>query len=261
MGEKTRELDVKASAAVEVEALRERWAEMQNRALALAQVPERVDHRSHKRQGIEQEPTVHMGPAATAIERRAEREAMQAGRDYEPVTLVGQHNAAAIEKRGLRQYIERGTEWLRDAGQHVQQVGRRLYDFAASLGGAIDNDQRAAAEAERAQREQERQAAERQRQAELAQKEMLVRDRVAGKFKEIAAMREMRAHGYGDQSANWKATPAALRKAVDDFNAAKQHTKDRFIESLQREPDLSRSVGQLIDQRDLAIKRDRGMSL
>lgn len=60
-------------------------------------------------------------------------------------------------------------------------------------------------------------------------------------------MREMGAHGYGDQSANWKATPAALRKAVDDFNAAKQHTKDRFIESLQREPDLSRSVGQLID--------------
>ena len=31
----------------------------------------------------------------------------------EPVTMVGQHNAGVIERRGLRQYIERGTEWLR----------------------------------------------------------------------------------------------------------------------------------------------------
>src|SRR3546814_2391710 len=67
--EKTRELDQKQSG--EVERWRERWAEMQNRALELANVPDRVDHRSHQRQGIEQEPTVHMGPSATAMERRA----------------------------------------------------------------------------------------------------------------------------------------------------------------------------------------------
>src|SRR3546814_3397873 len=71
LGEKTRELDQKQSG--EVERWRERWAEMQNRALELANVPDRVDHRSHQRQGIEQEPTVHMGPSATAMERRAEQ--------------------------------------------------------------------------------------------------------------------------------------------------------------------------------------------
>src|SRR3546814_3366310 len=71
LGEKTRELDQKQSG--EVERWRERWAEMQNRALELANVPDRVDHRSHQQQGIEQEPTVHMGPSATAMERRAEQ--------------------------------------------------------------------------------------------------------------------------------------------------------------------------------------------
>src|SRR3546814_1778545 len=98
-----------------VERWRGRWAEMQNAALERANVPERVDHRSHQRRGIEQEATVHMGPSATAMERRAEHQAMREGRAYEPVTMVGQHNAGVIEQRGLRQYIERGNAWLRDA--------------------------------------------------------------------------------------------------------------------------------------------------
>src|SRR3546814_4344961 len=84
----------------EVERWRGRWAEMQNAALERANVPERVDHRSHQRRGIEQEATVHMGPSATAMERRAERQAMREGRAYEPVTMVGQHNAGVIEQRG-----------------------------------------------------------------------------------------------------------------------------------------------------------------
>ena len=102
LGEKTRELDQKTSG--EVERWRGRWAEMQNVALERAGSVERVDHRSHQRQGIEQEATVHMGPSATAMERRAEHQAMREGRAYEPVTMVGQHNAGVIERRGLRQY-------------------------------------------------------------------------------------------------------------------------------------------------------------
>jgi hypothetical protein len=47
----TRELDVKATASVEVEQLRQRWAEMQNIALEQAGHTERVDHRTLKAQG------------------------------------------------------------------------------------------------------------------------------------------------------------------------------------------------------------------
>src|SRR3546814_10571379 len=117
---------------------------MQNRALELANVPDRVDHRSHQRQGIEQEPTVHMGPSATAMERRAEQVAAREGRAYEPVTAVGQHNAGVVERAGLRQYIERRTEWLRDMGQ---RIAGRLHDVAASLSGAVERDRRERSEA------------------------------------------------------------------------------------------------------------------
>jgi chorismate-pyruvate lyase len=53
LGAKTRQFDVQSSASVEVEAIRERWAEQVNDALELAQVAERVDHRSYARQGVE----------------------------------------------------------------------------------------------------------------------------------------------------------------------------------------------------------------
>lgn len=56
-----------------VEAWRAAWAEYANRALKAAGRPERIDHRSYERQGIEQIPTVHMGVAATQMERRGIR--------------------------------------------------------------------------------------------------------------------------------------------------------------------------------------------
>lgn len=52
------------------EAWRQAWADIANRYLAAQDRPERIDHRSFKRQGIEQIPTVHMGVAATQMESR-----------------------------------------------------------------------------------------------------------------------------------------------------------------------------------------------
>ncbi|OCN02323.1 conjugal transfer protein TraA [Clostridium sp. W14A] len=46
------------------------WAEYANRALEQKGLPERIDHRSYASQGVEQIPTVHMGVAATQMERR-----------------------------------------------------------------------------------------------------------------------------------------------------------------------------------------------
>ena len=51
-------------------AIRERWAAMCNAALQYAGHAARVDHRTLKAQGIDLEPTRHMGPTATALERR-----------------------------------------------------------------------------------------------------------------------------------------------------------------------------------------------
>jgi len=46
------------------------WAAYTNRALEAAGRPERIDHRSYKRQGVDKIPSVHMGPAASQMERR-----------------------------------------------------------------------------------------------------------------------------------------------------------------------------------------------
>ena len=251
LGEKSRELDQKTSG--EVERWRGRWAEMQNAALERAQLAERVDHRSHQRRGIEGEATVHMGPGVMAMERRAEREAQREGRDYAPVTKVGQHNAGVIERRGLRQYIEQGTEWARVATQHV---AGRLRGFAATLSGAVDRDRREAAEAQR----REQLAAERARVMAQERQQGRERSQVAERFRTIAARREAGAQGYGDHHSDWKATPEALRKAVDAYNGANQHTKDLYIERIQREPQMARAVGQLINDRELVLQRDRGLS-
>ena len=71
-GDKTRELDDRATGAAEVARWRERWAELANAALAKAGHEARIDHRTLKAQGIDREPTEHLGPSATAIERRGQ---------------------------------------------------------------------------------------------------------------------------------------------------------------------------------------------
>lgn len=49
---------------------RAQWARYANAMLEFRNLPQRVDHRSFVRQGIEQIPTVHLGVAATQMERR-----------------------------------------------------------------------------------------------------------------------------------------------------------------------------------------------
>src|SRR5579884_3487449 len=52
---------------------RERWASYQNKALEEAGFDTRVDHRTLEVQGIDREPTVHMGRKATLLERSGEQ--------------------------------------------------------------------------------------------------------------------------------------------------------------------------------------------
>jgi ATP-dependent exoDNAse (exonuclease V) alpha subunit len=56
--------------AKEVERTRERWEIVANRHLEMAGESQRIDRRSLKEQGIDREPTRHLGPIVTALERR-----------------------------------------------------------------------------------------------------------------------------------------------------------------------------------------------
>ena len=46
------------------------WAAYANRALGAAGRPERIDHRSYERQGVDKIPSIHMGVAASQMERK-----------------------------------------------------------------------------------------------------------------------------------------------------------------------------------------------
>ena len=137
-----------------------------------------------------------------------------------------------------------------------QRVSHRLHGFAATLSGAVDRDRREAADAQR----RDQLAAERAREVAQERQQARERERVAERFRTIAARREAGAHGYGDQSSDWRAIPEALRKAVDAYNGANQYTKDLYIERIQREPQLARAVDQQLRDRELVLQRDRGLS-
>jgi hypothetical protein len=68
--EKTRKLDDKTTGPLEVRWVRQRFEDLTNEHLERAGVDERIDMRSLKAQGIDYEPQQHMGPTATAMERR-----------------------------------------------------------------------------------------------------------------------------------------------------------------------------------------------
>ena len=68
--DKTRELDDYSSGPKWVHKWRERYAQLQNCYLQQAGCEVRVDHRSYQNQGVDVLPSCHLGPSATAYERR-----------------------------------------------------------------------------------------------------------------------------------------------------------------------------------------------
>lgn len=60
------------NAAERLEQWREAWADHQNRTFERLGIDARVDHRSYADQGIDREATQHLGPTASAMERRGE---------------------------------------------------------------------------------------------------------------------------------------------------------------------------------------------
>lgn len=137
LGAKTRILDAAKTGGVEIEAMRAVWAGLQNRALELAGTGERVDHRSLEAQReaalergddlaaevLDRAPEVKLGPAVSAMERRAQREAVAEGRDYVPVTLRGAAVYSARRARALVAELRERVEELRAAYALAREQG------------------------------------------------------------------------------------------------------------------------------------------
>ena len=104
------------------------WAAYANRALEAAGRPERIDHRSYKRQGIEQIPTVHMGVAASQMERR--------GIQTEKGDINRQIAADNKLLKEIKARITRIYNWTKeqaDQPQGKESIAARLFEAQAQV--------------------------------------------------------------------------------------------------------------------------------
>ena len=95
------------------EVWRAMWAKYVNLAMAYKKLPQRVDHRSYARQGIEQVPTVHMGVAALQMERR--------GLATEKGTVNREITAQNKLLKEIKARITRLYNWTKQQAAHPEQ--------------------------------------------------------------------------------------------------------------------------------------------
>jgi len=171
--EKTRELDDLKSG--EVQYWRARYAELQNERLQAAGITERVDHRTLEAQGIEREPTKHLGPTATAIERKSGQPSRKR-QDWEKAAiekLAAAKEAGDLERQreevegsiaSLSSDIEQAKALSRDINAGRERV-REAYKTQKLLKWHEEYKRQQAEEAQK--KEQERKRLEEERQREL----------------------------------------------------------------------------------------------
>lgn len=96
---------------VNVEKWRENFSDLCNKYLERAGAEKRVDHRSFKRQGIKQIPTIHLGASASAMERKGIR----------------------TEKGDINREIKKQNELLKNIGNEIKKITSWLVGFKEKL--------------------------------------------------------------------------------------------------------------------------------
>lgn len=223
LGAKTRVLDSPKTSGKEVEAVRQLWAALANRALERAGHGARIDSRSLAAQGIKRAPSVHLGPIATAMERRGVQ------------TERGDLNRAAIApspERAELAALERMQAGISAARQQARTGWRKMQAAAAE---AERRRQREKAEREReeAERQRQRQEAERrQKEAERQRQEAsTLFDRYA---REQGGTAEQQAAQVQRMLAAWEQQPpearaailAETRQRIEQQEQARAHQRD-----------------------------------
>jgi hypothetical protein len=119
LGERDRAKKGLQSGALEIDTLRARWETLHNEYLKEHGIEARIDHRSLAAQGIEREPTSHLGPAVSAMERR--------GMETEVGKRIGWEMQAAAQER-----LERAAN-LGKLEREREQVQQSILDLSGDL--------------------------------------------------------------------------------------------------------------------------------
>ncbi len=93
---------------------RHAWEEKVNEYLENNNRPERIDMRSYERQGIDIVPTVHLGPAASEMERRGEE------------TILGTLNRDIVKFNSVRKHLRKALaeliEWIEEIKKILSEL-------------------------------------------------------------------------------------------------------------------------------------------
>ena len=140
LGDKDRKARGLGSGAAEIALVRERWEMLANRHLERAGQDVRIDRRSLKDQGINREPTVHLGPGVTALERRGVTSRL--GDINRRVTAEDRERAsvgAAIEVE--ERELERGLEKLVAESSRQEPSAKKKRQATRDGRGALGQEQ------------------------------------------------------------------------------------------------------------------------
>jgi len=140
LGKKTRVLDDRKTGPKEVVKLRKLAADIINESLAAVNSDFRVDHRSFKERGIEREPTTHLGPSASGMERRGEltdRGEINRGAE-ETNALVRDRRQLDVAIAAEHERISSPPRSLEDAQERVRAAAMPLTNAIATRGAAPD---------------------------------------------------------------------------------------------------------------------------
>ena len=226
--EKTRELDDLKTG--EIGRWRERFADMQNLHLLHHDHSAQVDHRSLEAQAIDQEPTRHLGPAATGYERRTGQPSRKR-QDYE---------AEAAERRQAR---------AREAGELERQ---RLDTERSILGLSGELD---AAKRERWQQEEDE--IERAWQAEAERQRLIAeaRAQIERQRQEAERQRQEAAEAERQRLAA-QARAQAERQRQEAAEAERQRLDEQRALLQVNIPGLERELAEWIQQRQGLVLRE-----
>jgi len=126
LGAKTRVLDDRKTGPQEIMHIREAVAGIINDCMEETGVDERVDHRSYRDRGVERTPMIHLGEAASALERKGIR------------TERGDRNRAIRESNRRLEHIEHALEMLE--AERTQELDRLLAEPEEVAAGAQVNE-------------------------------------------------------------------------------------------------------------------------
>ena len=166
----------------DLEAVRAKWADLTNERLRENGIAARVDHRSLEAQGIDREPTQHLGPAASGYERRTGQPSdKRIQQEREAVERLARAKALGELERQSHQsdrlILDLSGDLSAAKAERDRQPAPEVKQAAAS-GVADFRAQFEAAKLAEAGKQQARQAfeqfkaeQERQRQAELARQQ------------------------------------------------------------------------------------------